>query len=81
MGIDHPPRGKQAHVDQPSLWLVKPADVSLSLLEDALRGDEPSLWDDEHSDDMHALLEENARLRRLLAQLQRHPLKNAADPT
>jgi hypothetical protein len=81
MGIDHPPRGKQAHVDQPSLWLVKPADVSLSLLEDALRGDEPSHWDDERSDDMHALLEENARLRRLLAQLQRHPLKNAADPT
>ena len=69
MGTDHPPRDKQAHLDQPSLWVAKPADASLSLLENALRGDEPSLWDDEHSDDMHALLEENARLRRLLAQL------------
>jgi hypothetical protein len=41
-----------------------------SLLEEnALRGDEPSLWGDEHSDDMHSLLEENARLRRLLVQV------------
>ena len=73
MGIDHPPRDKQAHLDQPSLWGDQPADASSSLLEDALRGDEPSLWDDEHSDDMHALLEENSRLRTLLAQLQDHP--------
>ena len=69
MGIDHPPRDKQAHLDQPSLWVVEPADDSLSLLENALRGDEPSLWDDEHTDDMHSLLEENARLRGLLVQL------------
>ena len=70
MGIDHPPRDKQARLDQPSLWVDEPADGAVSLLEDALRGDEPSLWDDEHSDDMHSLLEENARLRRLLVQLR-----------
>ncbi len=75
MGTNHPPRDKQANLDQPSLWIDRPADGSVSLLEGALRGDQPSLWDDEHSDDMHALLEENARLRRLLAQLQRHPQK------
>ena len=50
--------------------------MALSLyLRVPFEGIEPSLWDDEHSDDMHALLEENARLRRLLAQLQRHPQK------
>ena len=72
MGTNHPPRDKQANLVQPSLWVVQPADAAVPLIEGALRGDEPSLWDDEHSDDMHSLLEENARLRRLLAQLQ-HP--------
>jgi hypothetical protein len=33
------------------------------------RLDEPSLWGDEHTDDVQSLLEENARLRRLLVQL------------
>jgi hypothetical protein len=29
----------------------------------------PSLWVDEHTDEVHSLLEENARLRGLLVQL------------
>jgi hypothetical protein len=33
------------------------------------RLDEPSLWGDEHTDDVQSLLEENARLRRILVQL------------
>ena len=36
---------------------------------DALREDEPSLRVDEHTDDVHSLLEENARFRGLLVQL------------
>jgi hypothetical protein len=80
MGTNHPPRDKQANLDQPSLWIDRPADGSVSLLEGALRGDQPSLWDDEHSDDMHALLEENARLRSFWLS-SNVILKNAADPT
>ena len=75
MGTNHPPRDKQANLDQPSLWVEQPTDGSIPLLDGALRRDEPSPWDDEHSDDMHSLLEENARLRRLLAQFQCHPQK------
>ena len=30
---------------------------------------EPSLWDDEHSDEVHSLLEENALLRRILVKM------------
>ena len=41
MGTDHSPRDKQAHLAKPSLWVAEPADNSLSLLENALRGDEP----------------------------------------
>jgi hypothetical protein len=74
MGTNHPPRDKQANLGQPSLWIDRPP-TTLSLLEGALRGDEPSIWDDEPGNDMQALLEENARLRRLLAQLQHHPEK------
>jgi hypothetical protein len=33
------------------------------------RPDEPSLWDDEHSDEVHSLLEENALLRRILVKM------------
>jgi hypothetical protein len=75
METDHLRRHKQAHLAKPSLWVAEPANDALSLLENALRVDEPSAWDDERSDDMHSLLEENARLRRLLIQLQHHPQK------
>jgi hypothetical protein len=70
MGTAYPPRDKQGHPGEPSLWADEPTDDALSLLvENALRGDEPALWGDEHTDDVHSLLEENARLRGLLVQI------------
>src|ERR1700676_1370176 len=70
MGIDHPPRNKQGRLGEPSLRADDPTADALSLLcENSLRGDEPALWGDEHTDDVHSLLEENARLRGLLVQL------------
>jgi hypothetical protein len=68
MGTDHSPRDKQTHLGKPSLWVVEPADDSLSLFGNALREDEPSL-DGERTGDVHSPLEESARLRGLLAQL------------
>jgi len=76
METDHPPRDKQAYLAQPSLWVAEPTDDSLSLLENALREDEPSLRDDEHTEDVHSLREENARLRRLVVQLSHLICKN-----
>ena len=76
METDHPPRDEQAHLAKPSLWVAEPADDSLSLLGNALRGDESSIWDDEHAEDVRSLLEENARLRGLLVQLSNLILKN-----
>jgi hypothetical protein len=67
--MNNPPRNKQGRPGEPSLWANKPADDALPPLEDALREDEPSLVVDEHTDDVHSLLEENARLRGLLVQL------------
>ena len=66
--MNQPPRNKQGCSGEPTLW-ADPADDALPLLEDALREDEPSLWVDEHAEDVHSLLEENARLRGLLVQL------------
>jgi len=54
---------------EPSLWADQAADDVFSLLENALREDEPAVCDDEHKDQICLLLEENARLRKLLAQL------------
>jgi len=76
MGTDHSPRDKQAHLARPSLWVAEPGDDSLSLVENALRGDESSLWDDEHTEDVSSLLEENARLRGLVVQLSNLICKN-----
>ena len=67
--MNNPPRNKQGRPGEPSLWANKPADDALPPLEDALREDEPSLVVDEHTDDVHSLLEENARLRGLSVQL------------
>ena len=66
METDHPPRDKQAYLAKPSLWVAEPTDDSLSLLENALQGDEPSLWDGEHTEDVNSLIDENARLRGLV---------------
>ena len=41
---------------------------------------EPSLWADEPTEDVQALLEENARLRGLLVQLSALIRKNVPDP-
>ena len=76
METDHLPRDKQAYLAKPSLWVAEPADDSLSLLENALREDEPSLRDDEHTEDVHSLREENARLRGLVVQLSHLICKN-----
>ncbi len=73
--MNHPPRNKQCRRGEPSLW-AEPTDDALPLLEDTLREDEPSLWVDEHTDDVHSLLEENARLRGLLVQLSDIILRN-----
>ncbi|HEY3890492.1 MAG TPA: hypothetical protein VGM00_00880 [Bradyrhizobium sp.] len=70
MGINHSPHHRQGAISGPTLWADDPPDDTLSLFdEDALRGDEAALWGDERADDIHLLLEENARLRALLAQL------------
>ena len=76
MEADYLPRDAQAHLAKPSLWVAEPTDDSLSLLENALREDEPSLRDDEHTEDVRSLLEENARLRGLLVQLTALICKN-----
>ena len=48
----------------------EPADhARLALEENALEGNGPSLWGYEHTEDVHSLLEENARLRGLLVQV------------
>ena len=75
MGTDRPPRD-QAYPAKPPLWVAEPVDDSLSLLENALREDEPSLRDDEHTEDVHSLREENARLRGLVVQLSHLICKN-----
>jgi hypothetical protein len=75
MGSEHLPRNKQGRLAEPSLAVDENTDGAVSLLENALQGDEPSLCADEHSDGLHSLLEENARLRRLLVQLGHHPQK------
>ena len=76
METDHPPRRKQAYLAKPSLWVAEPTDDSLSLLENALREDEPSLRDDEHTEDVRSLREENARLRGLVVRLSNLICKN-----
>ena len=68
MQTDHPQQNKRPR-SEPSLWADEPADDALSLLENALREDEPAHCGGEHDEDVHALREENARLRELLAQL------------
>jgi hypothetical protein len=76
MGIEHLPRNKQGRLAEPSLRVVENTDGAGSLVPG---GAAPTLWDDQHSDDMHALLEENALLRRILIKLDL-VLKKVADP-
>jgi hypothetical protein len=77
MGIEHLPRNKQRRPAEPSLRVdEKNTDCAVSLPEE---NDAPSLWGDEHSDDMHSLLEENALLRRMLVKMNL-VLKKVVDP-
>jgi hypothetical protein len=69
MRVDHPQLNKRDRRAEPSFWVEEPTDDALSLLENALRGDEPALRCNEQADEAHALIEENARLRELLSQL------------
>jgi hypothetical protein len=66
MQTDHPKHHKRS---EPSLWVDIPVDDAFSLLENALREDFPARRGDERHDEVHSLREENARLRKLLAQL------------
>lgn len=79
MRVDHPLPIKPARRAVPSLW-VNPTEDAFSLLEGALQGDEPSSRHHEPADESHALLEENARLRELLAQLSDIIRRNVAQP-
>jgi hypothetical protein len=76
MKTEHLPRNKQGRRTEPSLWVVENTDGSGSLLPGLAA---PTLRDDEHGDDVHLLLEENALLRRILAKLDL-VLKKVTDP-
>jgi hypothetical protein len=76
MGIEHLQRYKQRRPAEPSLQVDENTDCAVSPPEE---NDAPSLWDDEHSDDMQSLLEENALLRRILVKLDL-VLKKVVDP-
>jgi len=76
MGIEYLPRNKQHPPAEPSLRVDEKADCSVSPPEE---NDTPSLWGDEHSYDMHSLLEENALLRRILVKMDL-VLKKVVDP-
>jgi hypothetical protein len=69
MGINQSPYHRRGAVSGPTLWADDPGDDTLSLFETTLRDDETAPWGEERTDDIHMLLEENARLRALLAQL------------
>jgi hypothetical protein len=84
MRVDHPQLNKRDRRAEPSFWVEEPTDDALSLLENALRGDEPALRRDlrrdDHADEAHSLIEENARLRELLSQLSDIIRKNGVHP-
>ena len=76
MGIEQLPRNEQRRSAEPSLRIDENTDCAVSLPEE---NDAPSLWGDEHSYDMHSLLEENALLRRILVKMDL-VLKKVVDP-
>ena len=76
MGINHSQLHRRGGVSEPTLWADDPADDAFSRFDDVALRDEPALWGEERTDDIHLLLEENARLRGLLAQLSELIRKN-----
>jgi hypothetical protein len=66
MRTEYPQRNQQGRLGEQSLRADEPTDgARLILEENALEGDKPSLWGYEQTEDVHSLLEENARLRGL----------------
>jgi hypothetical protein len=80
MELERSPHHKQKHRVEPSLWIEEPVDDAFPLLGNALRRDGPALCTDGHTDEVHALREENARLRELLAQLSELIRRNVDPP-
>lgn len=80
MRVDHPQLDKRGRRTDPSFWPEEPTDDALSLLENALSGDEPALRRGEPDDEARSLQEENARLRQLVAQLSEMIRKSAVHP-
>jgi hypothetical protein len=76
MGIEQLPRNERRRPAKPSLRVDGNTDCAVSLPEE---NDAPSLWGDEHSYDMHSLLEENALLRRILVKMDL-VLQKVVDP-
>ena len=76
MGTEHLPRNKERRPAEPPLRVDENTDWVVSLPEE---NDAPSLWGDEHSYDMHSLLEENALLRRILVKMDL-VLQKVVDP-
>ena len=66
MGVEYLPRSKQCGPAEPSLLANENIGSAASLPE---QNDPPSLGNDERSNDMQSLLEENALLRRILVKL------------
>ena len=69
MRVDHPQLNKRERRAEPSFWVQEPTDDAFSLLENALKGDGPALRRHEPTDEIHSLIQENAKLRELLSQL------------
>ncbi|WP_291850493.1 hypothetical protein [Bradyrhizobium sp.] len=79
MRVDQPLHSKQGRRSEPTFWVDEPTDDALALLEDALQGDGPApRANNEPADEARALIEENARLRELVAQLSDLVRKNGA---
>jgi len=68
MQTDHQKHHKRP-CSEPTFWVDIAVDDALSLLENSLREDRPAHDGDQHRDEVHSLREENARLRKLLAEL------------
>jgi hypothetical protein len=61
MELDHSPH-RQGRRVEPSLWTDEPVGDALSLLDDTLREHGPAPCDDNDTDEVVSLLEENVRL-------------------
>jgi hypothetical protein len=79
MELAHSPHRQSRRVE-PSLWTSEPVNDAFSLLDNALRGNGPAPCGDRHTDEVYSLREENARLRKLSAQLS-ELIRSNVDPS